>query len=84
MGYNGTGIYTDVFQAAYRIADSSTNIISPLMSYFEMVIVFMQAYKKDTGIGTVISLMLPYSMTFLIAWTILFIIWMAAGIPVGF
>lgn len=78
------GISSDVVQAAYRIADSSTNIISPLMSYFAMVIVFMQAYKKDTGIGTVISLMLPYSMTFLIAWTILFIVWMVTGIPIGF
>ncbi len=78
------GIGADVVQTAYRIADSSTNIISPLMSYFAMVIVFMQAYKKDTGIGTVISLMLPYSMTFLIAWTLLFIVWMSVGIPVGF
>ena len=78
------GIGADVVQTAYRIADSSTNIISPLMSYFAMVIVFMQAYKKDTGIGTVISLMLPYSMTFLIAWTLLFVLWMSLGIPVGF
>ncbi|WP_419741637.1 AbgT family transporter [Paraclostridium dentum] len=78
------GIGADVVQTAYRIADSSTNIISPLMSYFAMVIVFMQSYKKDTGIGTVISLMLPYSMTFLIAWTLLFVVWMSLGIPVGF
>lgn len=49
-----------------------------------MVIVFMQAYKKDTGIGTVISLMIPYSMAFLIAWTLLFIIWMIFGLPLGF
>ncbi|MGL5348379.1 MAG: AbgT family transporter [Peptostreptococcaceae bacterium] len=73
-----------VVQTAYRIADSSTNIISPLMSYFAMVIVFMQVYKKDTGIGTVISLMLPYSLTFLLAWTVLFVAWMSFGIPVGF
>ncbi|MGL5328664.1 MAG: AbgT family transporter [Peptostreptococcaceae bacterium] len=73
-----------VVQIAYRIADSSTNIISPLMSYFAMVIVFMQTYDKNTGIGTVISLMLPYSMTFLIGWTVMFVIWMSLGIPVGF
>ncbi|WP_250673963.1 AbgT family transporter [Paraclostridium ghonii] len=78
------GIGPDIAQAAYRIADSSTNIISPLMSYFAMVIVFMQAYKKDTGIGTVISLMIPYSMTFLIAWTLLFVVWMIFGLPIGF
>ncbi|MGL5752785.1 MAG: AbgT family transporter [Paraclostridium sp.] len=73
-----------VVQTAYRIADSTTNIISPLMSYFAMVIVFMQTYKKDTGIGTVISLMLPYCVTFLIGWSVLFVIWMLIGIPVGF
>ena len=54
-------------QTAYRIADSSTNIISPLMSYFAMVIVFTQVYDKKSGIGTITSMMLPYSMTFLVA-----------------
>lgn len=73
-----------VVQTAYRIADSSTNIISPLMSYFAMVIVFTQVYDKKSGIGTITSLMLPYSMTFLIAWTVMFILWMVAGIPFGF
>lgn len=71
-------------QTAYRIADSSTNIISPLMSYFAMVIVFTQVYDKKSGIGTITSMMLPYSMTFLVAWTVMFIIWMVAGIPFGF
>lgn len=78
------GIGADVVQAAYRIADSSTNIISPLMSYFAMIIVFAQAYDKKAGIGTIISMMLPYSMTFLITWSILFIAWVSAGIPLGF
>ncbi|MGL5507786.1 MAG: AbgT family transporter [Paraclostridium sp.] len=77
-------IAPDVVQAAYRIADSSTNIISPLMNYFAMVIVFAQVYKKDTGIGTVISMMLPFSVTFLLAWTILFIGWVLLGLPFGF
>ena len=73
-----------VVQTAYRIADSSTNIISPLMSYFAMVIVFTQVYDKKAGIGTITSLMLPYSMTFLIGWSIIFIVWVTLGIPVGF
>ena len=73
-----------VVQTAYRIADSSTNIISPLMSYFAMIIVFTQVYDKKAGIGTITSLMLPYSMTFLIGWSIMFLIWITAGIPVGF
>ncbi len=77
------GIGADVVQTAYRIADSSTNIISPLMSYFAMVIVFTQAYDKKAGIGTIISMMIPYSMTFLIAWSIMFVAWFASGIPFG-
>lgn len=71
-------------QAAYRVADSTTNIISPLMTYFAMVIVFMQAYKKDTGIGTVVSLMIPYSMSLLVCWSVLLVIWMLTGLPIGF
>lgn len=73
-----------IVQTAYRIADSSTNLISPLMSYFAMIIVFTQVYDKKAGIGTITSLMLPYSMTFLISWSIMFILWMVAGIPFGF
>ena len=73
-----------VVQTAYRIADSSTNIISPLMSYFAMIIVFTQVYDKKAGIGTITSLMLPYSMTFLVAWSVMFIAWVSLGIPVGF
>ena len=68
---------------AYRIADSTTNIISPLMNYFAMVIVFTQRYDKDSGIGTLISTMLIYSITFLITWTILLIIWYLLGLPLG-
>ena len=49
-----------------------------------MVIVFTKTYEKDSGIGTIISLMLPYSMTFLIAWTLMFTLWISAGIPLGF
>src|SRR5699024_6412608 len=73
-----------IVQTAYRIADSSTNLISPLMSYFAMIIVFTQVYDKKAGIGTITSLMLPYSMTFLISWSIMFILWMVAVIPFGF
>ena len=68
---------------AYRIADSSTNIISPLMSYFAMIVVFMQKYDKERGLGTLISTMLPYSITFLICWTLLLIGWMIFKFPLG-
>lgn len=77
------GISPELTQMAYRIADSSTNIISPLMSYFAMVVVFMQKYDKDSGLGTLISTMLPYSIAFLIFWTLLLIIWILLGLPLG-
>lgn len=70
-------------QVAYRIGDSSTNIISPLMSYFAMIVVFMQKYDKDKGLGTLISTMAPYSVAFLISWAILLVIWMLLGLPLG-
>ncbi|MDN6194174.1 MAG: AbgT family transporter [Alkalibacterium sp.] len=68
---------------AYRIADSSTNIISPLMSYFAMVLVFAQRYDEKSGLGTIISTMLSYSIAFLITWSILLMIWFALGLPLG-
>lgn len=77
------GYSPELTQVAYRIGDSSTNIITPLMSYFAMIIVFAKRYDKDAGIGTLISTMLPYSMTFLVGWSILLVIWMLLGLPVG-
>ena len=78
------GISPDLTQAAYRIGDSSTNIITPLMPYFPLVVVFAQRYVTKTGIGTVTAMMLPFSVTFLIAWTIFLMIYWAAGLPLGF
>jgi aminobenzoyl-glutamate transport protein len=77
------GISPDLAQAAYRIGDSSTNIITPLMPYFPLVVVFCQRYVKSTGIGTVTAMMLPYSMTFLFIWSIFLLLYWAAGIPLG-
>ncbi|MEZ4775271.1 MAG: AbgT family transporter [Bacteroidia bacterium] len=77
------GYSPEFVQTAYRIGDSATNIISPMMSYFALIVAFMQQYDKKAGIGTVISTMLPYSMVFLIGWSILLIIWILLGIPVG-
>ncbi|MFM7902550.1 MAG: AbgT family transporter, partial [Bacteroidota bacterium] len=78
LGY--TPEYT---QVAYRIGDSVTNVISPMMSYFALIIAFIQRYDKNAGIGTVVSTMIPYSITFLICWTILLIIWVLIGLPLG-
>lgn len=70
-------------QAAYRIADSTTNIITPTMTYFAMVIAFAQKYDKKIGIGTLVSMMLPYTIFFSITWTLMFIIWILLGIDLG-
>ena len=77
------GISPDLTQAAYRIGDSSSNIITPLMPYFPLVVVFCQKYVKNTGIGTVVALMLPYSITFLVLWTLYLLSYWALGFPLG-
>ena len=77
------GISPDLAQAAYRVGDSSTNIITPLMPYFPLVVVFCQRYVKSTGIGTVTAMMLPYSVTFLVAWTIFLLLYWLTGLPLG-
>lgn len=76
--------YTPEFsQIAYRIGDSCTNVITPMMSYFAMIIVFMKKYDKDAGIGTLVSTMLPFSITFLLGWTALLVIWIVFNLPLG-
>ena len=77
------GISPELTQVAYRIGDSTTNIISPLMAYFAMIVVFAQKYDKKAGIGTIISTMVPYSAIFLIGWILLLAIWMITGLPLG-
>lgn len=77
------GYTPELTQVVYRIADSSTNIISPLMPYFAIVIAFAQKYDKKVGIGTLIATMLPYSIAFFIVWTIMLFVWMALGIDLG-
>lgn len=77
------GISPDLAQAAYRIGDSSTNIITPLMPYFPLVVVFCQRYVTSTGIGTLTSMMLPFSVCFLVVWTLFLVIYWSLGIPLG-
>lgn len=78
------GISPEASQLAYRIGDSTTNLISPLMSYFPMMVVFVQKYDKKASLGTLISTMLPYSIAFLISWTVLLGIWITFNLPIGF
>ncbi len=77
------GYSPEFTQLAYRIGDSTTNIITPLMSYFAVIVAFAQKYDKKTGIGTLISVMLPYSLFFLLSWALLFIVWFVLRLPIG-
>lgn len=77
------GYSPEFVQVVYRIGDSSTNIISPMMSYFALIVAFVEKYDRKAGIGSVIALMLPFTFVFLIVWSILLVIWMLLGVPVG-
>jgi aminobenzoyl-glutamate transport protein len=77
------GVAPQTVLAAYRVGDSPFNVITPLMAYFPLIVVFTQRYKKDAGIGTVVSLMLPYVVILSIAWTLFFVAWYLIGIPLG-
>ena len=77
------GYSPELSQVVFRIGDSVTNIISPMMSFFALIIAFIQKYDKEAGIGTIISTMLPYSIAFFIVWIILLIAWVLFDIPLG-
>ncbi|AOS43753.1 p-aminobenzoyl-glutamate transport protein [Lacunisphaera limnophila] len=77
------GYTPELVQGAYRVGDSCTNIITPLNQYFPLILGFAVRYVPKTGIGTMLAMMLPYSIAFLIAWTLMLIAWIALGLPVG-
>jgi aminobenzoyl-glutamate transport protein len=78
------GYSPEVIQAAYRIGDSTTNIITPMMSYFGLILAFAARFDRNLGIGTIVSIMLPYTIAFLIGWIALFFLWVfGLGMPVG-
>jgi len=77
------GYSPELTQAVYRIGDSVTNLISPMMSFFALIIVYFEKYDKKAGIGTLISTMLPYTFGFFIIWTVLLALWIWFGWPLG-
>jgi aminobenzoyl-glutamate transport protein len=77
------GVAPQTVLAAYRVGDSPFNVVTPLMAYFPLIVIFVQRYKKDSGIGTVVSLMLPYVVFLSIAWILFFVAWYLIGIPLG-
>ena len=77
------GVAPQTLLAAYRVADSPVNALTPLMVYLPFIVTIAQRYTKKAGIGTVVALMLPYSVILLVVWTVMFIAWFALGIPLG-
>jgi len=77
------GYSPELSQVIFRVGDSVTNIISPMMSFFALIIIYFEKYQKNTGLGTLIATMIPYTIFFTIVWTILLIIWVLAGLPLG-
>lgn len=80
---NGSESLPQTLLAAYRVADSPMNTITPLMVYLSIILTFAQRYQKDAGIGTIVALMMPYAIIVLVVWTILFIEWFVLDIPLG-
>ncbi len=77
------GYSPELSQVVYRVGDSITNIISPMMSFFALIIAFFQRYIKNVGIGTIIATMIPYTVTFFIIWSLLLVAWIWLGLPLG-
>lgn len=77
------GISPELTQAAYRIGDSASNVIAPLNPYIVIVLAMMQKYAPNTGIGSLVSIMLPYTLVFAVTWTALLILWMMTGTELG-
>ncbi|QED26311.1 AbgT family transporter [Microvenator marinus] len=83
MAGNGSGFSPELVQATYRVGDSVTNIITPLMPYLPIIIVFAQRYDPKAGMGTILAAMVPYSIALGIGWTIMIFIWYTLGLPLG-
>jgi aminobenzoyl-glutamate transport protein len=80
----GLGLSPELTQAAYRVGDSCTNVITPMNPYFPLVVVFCQRYVKGAGVGTLTAMMLPYCAVFLVMWTAYLLAWWGLGLPLGF
>ncbi len=78
MGYS-----PELSQVVYRVGDSVTNVISPMMSFFVLIIAYFQKYDPKAGIGTIIATMVPYSFVFLVLWILLLVAWIGLGLPLG-
>ena len=77
------GVSPEGATAAYRVGDGATNIITPLMVYFPLILIFARRWQKDFGIGSLTAMMIPYSIWMLITGVILMVVWIALGLDLG-
>lgn len=77
------GVSPDLAMAAYRVGDSPINVATPLMPYFALIVIFAERYRRKVGVGSIISLMLPYTVVLLVVWSALLVVWYLLGIPLG-
>lgn len=77
------GLSPELALAAYRVGDSPINIVTPLMPYFALIVIFAEKYHRKTGVGSIISLMLPYTAVLVVGWTLLLVVWYLLGLPLG-
>ena len=77
------GISPELTQVAYRVGDSVSNVITPLNPYMIIILALVQRYTQGAGLGTIVAMMLPYSIAFLLVWTALLLVWMLLGLPLG-
>jgi len=77
------GYSPELAQGVYRVGDSVTNLITPMMSYFALIITFYHKYDKNAGIGTIVATMLPFTIALYISWTLLLIGWVLLELPLG-
>ena len=78
-----SGLSPELVQGAYRVGDSCTNVLTPLNAYMVIILVAAQRFRKDFGLGSVVALMLPYTLAFLLVWTVMLLLWVWLGIPMG-
>ena len=77
------GYSPELCQLAYRLGASCTNVVTPMMTYYAVILMFAQRYDKNAGVGTLTATMLPYSIAFLIGWVLLLVVWLLLGLPIG-
>jgi aminobenzoyl-glutamate transport protein len=77
------GISPELTQAAYRVGDSVSNVITPMNPYMIIILMEVKKYVRGSGLGTVVAMMLPYTLAFLVVWLLLLVVWIWTGLPLG-